>query len=414
MSSSIFACKDYNRLFTARLISTIGDKFFAMAISWWIIDSGFKNANSLLGLVMGSATLGILFFGPMMGSFSDHFSKKKCMIWALIGGAVVVSLVLLIFPVFYRVPLLLAVFQIMLYAFEPLFETSMQSSLNHLVDERRLPQAVSLTTGIVPLAQVVGASLAGVAIAHLGITGSFLFNIATFIISIYFVWRVKTYLPIENIIKKDNKNTKRARRFEAHFKSIKEGFQFIFKDKPLFYLMLCFTTLNFLSAPIIIAIPILAKEVFNGTAILMSVFEMMDGIGIVCTMVLLLLIKRKHNRYNAIVLSVLFFGFFCLGLMIYSKTFVSLSLLLVGATSQIAHVGGCTMLQFYIPTHIQGRVFAILNGLAVVTMPLSFALVGFLSEIISIQTIILVNSILLVLLSGAFAIIPRIKINYII
>lgn len=403
---SIFRNRDFSKLFTARLISTIGDKFFSFAVEWWIISSAIENGKAILGFIMGAATLGTILFAPMAGVFSDRYSKKKCMVVALSGGAIVIALLLMFLPTFLLLPMLFAVPQVLLMAFESLFQTSMQSSLNYIVGKEQLSQAVSITSSIQPISIIVGSILAGLLIEHWGISGAFTVDMLTFLLSVVFVIRIATVFPIKHVAKKAKsvKNT--------FVQDLKEVVLFLYRDKPLFYVVLILGIINFFMGPITISLPILAKETFNGTAMTMSLFQSMMGAGTVIGAMVLSFVTRPLNQYVVLFRSTLVIGLMYLVTVIHSQMIVSGALVVIGIAMVAVNISAMVMAQNYVPTYIQGRFFSIVTSLLVIITPLGFSVTGFLANHFPIEYVLGGCGIMLCLISPIILFIPRIKITY--
>jgi predicted neutral ceramidase superfamily lipid hydrolase len=77
---NIFNIPDFRKLYSAR--------FFALAILWQALNSGLKNASSMLDIIMVATVIGIFF----MGVFTNNYSKKKNMM------ATPLSVVILFLP----------------------------------------------------------------------------------------------------------------------------------------------------------------------------------------------------------------------------------------------------------------------------------------------------------------------------
>ena len=403
----IFGIPDFRNLYAARFISTVGAKFFALAVSWWILDSGFERANTLLGVIMAATAVGTFGFAPFMGTFADKYNKKSTMIAALLGGAVVLAVIIAIFPVFNQMPLLFALFAILIYAFEPLFETSMQGSLNYIVKPELLPNAVSVVSGITSFSQALGAAFAGVAIVFLGILGAFSLDCACYLISIFLVWKVATRLPVNA--------PQQGKKPASYWNELAEGFRYIYKEKPLFYLLIFFGIVNLWVSPIVLAIPIITKDVFDGTPLLMSGYEIAMACGIILITTLLGYAKMKFDRYRWSFYSLLLCG---LALTLFSlcttvlPTFIFIFFFGLGVG--MVNLSMMTIFQTYVPPHIQGRFFSIVNTISGAVIPLSYAFVGVLSDHLGIMFLMTLNGAMLLATSFALLFIPKIKGEYII
>lgn len=407
MKESIFGIPDFRRLYAARFISTVGAKFFALAISWWVLDSGFERANTLLGVIMAATAIGTFGLAPFMGTFADKYNKKNTMIAALLGGAAVLAIIIIIFPLLNKLPLLFAVFAILVYAFEPLFETSMQGSLNYIVKPELLPNAVSTVSGITSFSQALGAAFAGVAIAVLGIIGAFSLDCICYLISVFLVWRVVTQFPVNEVESGEEK--------PSYWSDLKEGFKYIYEDKALFYLLVFFGVINLWVSPIVLAIPIITKDVFDGSPLLMSGYEVAMAAGIILITTVMGYVKVKFDRYRWSLYSMILCGV-SLTLFSFCTTIIPtlIFMFLFGIGLGLVNLSMMTIFQTYVPPYIQGRFFSIVNTIAGAVIPLSYAFVGVLSDYIGIMHLMTLNGIMLLLTSFAIVFIPKIKGEYVI
>ncbi|MDR2842742.1 MAG: MFS transporter [Spirochaetaceae bacterium] len=419
---NIFSIPDFRRLYAARFISTVGAKFFMLAIAWWILHSNFKNANGLLGLIMAATAIGTFGFSPFMGAVADRFSKKTTMIIALLGSsaALVVTIVLFALGVFDRFPLSFVLVAVLVYAFEPLAETSMQGSLNRIVDSELLPNAVSSVSGITSFSQAIGAVCAGAAIMATGVLGAFAFDAFCYIISIFFIWRIKTALPAP-----DNQQASESQigspKKNSYWKDFAEGFSYVYHERELFFLLIFFAFLNFWASPIVLALPIIATTVFKGNAMLMSFYEIALGGGVIAITTLIGFVKRPFNRYAGSFFSLLLCGIslgafsFCgaEGLL-FGKALSFVFVFIFGIGLGLINVSMMTLFQVFVPVYIQGRFFSILNTIAGAVIPLSYAMVGFASSKFGIMNLMFINGCVLCASSFIMLCIPKIKIDYVI
>ncbi len=73
---------DFRLLFIARLISAIGDKFFFLALVWFVLGWDDPHKLVYVGLVSAMTILPTVIFGPFMGTIVDRINRKKCLLLA--------------------------------------------------------------------------------------------------------------------------------------------------------------------------------------------------------------------------------------------------------------------------------------------------------------------------------------------
>lgn len=76
LQNPVFVFADFRSMYLAKLVSNIGERFFVIAISWWILHSPVENSSSLLGFIMGAAIVARILFGPVMGVYADPFVSE--------------------------------------------------------------------------------------------------------------------------------------------------------------------------------------------------------------------------------------------------------------------------------------------------------------------------------------------------
>jgi MFS family permease len=404
MKNSIFYNRNFSLLYASRFISSVGTKFFTLAIAWWILSSEFENANSLLGIVMAAIGIGTFVLATFMGTFADKYDKKVTMLVALLGSLIIVGIVIAIFPVLKYMPLLFALFAIFISIFESLFATSLQSSLNYIVKSEILSSAVSAVSGITSFSQAIGAAFVGVTITFIGIIGAFSFNCVCYLIGAILVCRIASSLSA----KKQNQCSK-----STYWIEFAEGFKYILKEKELLKLLLLFAFINFWASPIVLALPIITKEVFQGTALLMSGYEIVLAVGVIVITTVLSYVKCKFNRYKGSFYAIALCGLSLCGLSLCQYIQASFVFIFIfGVGMGLCNVSMMTLFQTYVPPYIQGRFFSIVNTVTGVVIPFSYVFVGFLSISIDIMNIMLINGIILGFSSFALLFIPKINAEY--
>lgn len=392
---------DFRNLFIGRLITSTGDKFFAIALSWWIVSQTFQNGNIILGIVMGSSFLGIVIFGPFTGALADRFSKLKCMIGAMLLSGIVILIMLLLFPLFYIFPLVICIFYIIVSSLEPMFTASADGAIAYLVDEEDIPRAVALSEGIFSFSAGLGAALAGIFITFLGVESAFLINALSFFAAAFFVFRIKTSIPVENDINE-----------ETYFQLLKGGFTYIKGEKAILALLILFGVANFFIAPIGIGIVLMVNDVYQGTALDVSILEAAMAAGAIAVSIIMGSVKVNYEKYKVIFYSFIFTG---VPLVIFSFSssllIASIVLFCIGITLGSTNISALSIFQHYVSPRMKGRFFSILTTVCFAAIPLGNALMGIFSQHYGIKRVIFVQGIFLLLLSVAVLFISKVQLE---
>lgn len=392
---------DFRRLFLARMVSSIGDKFYLIALSWWILTTDATDAKFHLGLLMAVNVIPIILFGPLLGTFVDSYDKRKCMCFSDLCRFVLVLALSIILYTGELTITLLYVFSFFISALGPLFDTSAQSSIVKLTDEKHTRAAVALNSSVIQVAAVLGALLGSVFIHLIGMAGAFMFNAITYLISFYFVFRIQTDLNISNVK-------------ESFKKQFVMGFKYLRKSKPVLSLLTLFLCLNFFFAPLTLLLPVLTKDVLQKGANWLAMFECALAFGGVA-MTFYLSLKtddrsNNHGVYRTILFSTLFMGlsFMLIGYS-FAMAVIFLGLFFIGLTLALTNSTAMSLFQNEVPDHMKGRFFSILYTVVFAIMPISYMLFGFTSHYISVAQYFLICGAGIILLSGFILLIPKVK-----
>lgn len=394
----VFMFKNFKYVFIGRVISAVGDKFFSIAIAWWIVNSGAENSKMHLGLLMAVNFVPIVLFGPFMGTLVDRSDKRKMMLLADAFRMIFVfSLAIIMFTgnlnlfILYGLCFLISMFG-------PLFESSVASSLLRLTSKEKLSSAAALDSSVMQISNVFGSALGSIFIAFIGIAGAFFFDSITYLISFIFIYFVSA-----NLKPTENSNS-------HYWEEFKEGINYILKSKPLLSLMLTFAAFNFFVGPIFIIIPMIVKFTLNESVTWLAIFETFFAFGSCAVAIGMSFKKEYRNTYILFFFSLLLMGLSFLGLYFTGNKYLIVILLLsAGCALGMGNALAITLFQGAVREEMKGRFFSVLTTVAYAVLPLTFMLNGFLAQSISIKFSIMINSAAVIILSFIVLMIPRIS-----
>ena len=186
---------DFRNLWTAGLISYFGSMITFVALPFQLKElTGSYLAVGLLGAV---EVIPLIAFGLYGGVLADSVDRKK-MVWATEASALILVAILLgnsLLPnpsiaVIYIVAALFAVVN-------GLQRPSMDAMLPRLVSHEDLPAASALLSLRWQLGVIVGPTIGGIIFATFSITVGFGLDIATYLVSLAFLARVRSVPPIK-------------------------------------------------------------------------------------------------------------------------------------------------------------------------------------------------------------------------
>jgi len=390
---------DFRRLFAGRVISAVGDKFFSIAIAWWVLSEAGQNSKFHLGLIMAVNVLPVIIFGPLLGTLSDRSNKRRVMLAADAARALLVlALALLLWSGRLNLVWLYSIC-FLISGFGPLFESAVAASLLRLTSPEKMPQAVAADASVLQLSNVAGSALGSVLMAAAGVAGAFLFNAAGYAASLAAVWGIKTDLEPE------------ARTDSSFTAEFREGLAYTFGNKPLLSLILTFAAFNFFVSPILILIPMIVKFTLKESVTWLALFETFFALGSAVLAGLLSFRRLGGNMYHWLFVSVLVMGGCFAGLYFSPHKYLVCALLFAGGASLGAgNTLAITLFQSTVPDEMKGRFFSVLTTLAYAVMPLAFMTNGMLAERFSVGFCLAMNAAAVLSLSFVMLLIPRVPV----
>jgi MFS transporter, DHA3 family, macrolide efflux protein len=393
----LFLFPDFRKIFAARLISAVGDKFYTMALAWWIISQGTAESKLHLGFLMAFNLLPVVLFGPFMGTLVDRLNKKQCMIAADLLRALLIGILAALLHLNALSLPLLYVLCFATSVLVPLFESAVSSSLVQLTDETHVSGAVALDSMVIQVASILGAAIGAVFLATAGVIGAFLLNAASFLLSALFVLLIRTRLP-------------HAESNEGYGTNFKEGFSYLWSNKPILWLLAAFAFLNFTAAPLSLMIPMIVQFQLKDSVNTIALFEMFLATGTGALTFVLSFRQSYRNIYPLLFGAIFVMGGVMGGLsMTYYKPFICAQLLAIGMALALVDTVALSLFQHVVPSAMKGRFFALLTTTCFAVIPLSFLVNGLLSQILSVSELILMNGVLTMLLALPILLVPRIE-----
>ena len=184
---------DFRNLWTAGLISYLGSMITYVALPFHLKEiTGSYLAVGVLGVI---EIVPLIIFGLYGGVLADSVDRKK-MIWATEAGALVIVAILLANSILPNPATLVIYIAAALFAVvDGLQRPSMGAILPRLVSHEDLPSATNLLTLRWQFGFIVGPTLGGIIFSTFSISAGYAFDIATYLISLVFLARVRNIPP---------------------------------------------------------------------------------------------------------------------------------------------------------------------------------------------------------------------------
>ncbi len=393
----LYVFRDFRNLFIGRLISAVGDKFFTIAVAWWVISGSGESAKLQLGLVMAVNVIPVVLFGPLLGTLADRSNKRSVMLAADAGRmACLFILAWLLYAGSLTLPALYALC-FLISAFGPLFESAVASSIVRLTSDETLPGATATDASVVQLSNVFGSALGSVLMAVIGVIGAFVFNGLAYLASFFAVFSIKTDLSP-------------SRSGESNYMDeLKGGVAYIVRNRPLLSLIIVFGAFNFFVGPILMLIPMIVKFTLKESVTWLAVFETFFALGSTAASLTASFRKEYKDIYKTFFYSVIALGAAFGGLYFTVDKYLICALLCsAGAALGAGNAAALTLFQTTVAPEMKGRFFAVLTTICYAALPLTFMFNGFLAEKFSVDFSIAFNSIAVLAISFVILLIPRV------
>ena len=359
--SSIF------RLVLAQGISLVGSRCTAFALGIWLFQQTGKTAEILL--IPFFQEVAALVINPFLGMIVDKFSRKALMILAdsiqALGSvflAISISLNAFNITALYGVVILQGLFA-------SLQSLAANATVAPLTSEENRNRVNAFKEMLFPLAGIVAPPIAGMLFFRWGLVGVVAFDLASFLISILIL--ALAQIPRVAQAESDEKESARGSM---------EGFRYLKRHAHLLFFAIFYGILNFLwNGPLELVMPyLIAAEV--GPSMLSLGMSLMS-IGVLMGAAFLAFRKVRIRSVTLFALAVAWNGawMFVFGmarepiLLVAALFFLMMPLPIAGALFN-------SELQNRVPQRVQGRVFSVVYQISDGTAPLSFLLIGPLTD----------------------------------
>ncbi|MFB7303052.1 MULTISPECIES: MFS transporter [Heyndrickxia] len=387
MKMNLLKNKSFVLLWIGNAVSLLGNRFYNIAIMWYIIE---KTGSSIaLGLSVLCFTVPSVLIMPFVGVLADRNIKKQLLVGSdLLNGCIMIVIAALMF--FDGFPLaLLYVLMIISSVVSAFFSPTIGATIPLIVGKPHLTKANSFMQVTNQLSNILGPALAGILLALTNMWLLFLINGISYIISA--ISELFIHVP-----KIDIGHVKKH-----FFLQFKEGLSYVIRYKNLLHLIIVGgVIINFFLAPLNVFITILCNQVLKVGSSGMGIVDAAISVGALIGSILILLNVMK-DKIKMVIIGLSIEGLALLIAGIFTNSYLAMLFFaaILGLGISFASVGIGTLYQTLVPENKIGRVSSLLSTLSTIIVPIG-TMVG--SSIINHLSISLVLNIsgILVTLSG--------------
>jgi MFS family permease len=370
----------FRRYIIGTSISDTGTWMQIMAQGW--LMSTLTNKAIMLGMVNFASGLPMIFLTMFGGSLADQFDKRKILVWTqVVQIALAIIIGTLIFFGQVQIWHIVTVAALLGVAFA--FEHPALSALvPELVRREEIAGAVAIDRAVFHCARLVGPSTAGIIVGLWGAATAFFINAFSFVALIIAL----VSLPPRPIGSKEEE-AQRASGF-------RDGFRYIRADKPSLAMVGMIATMTIFIFPTIsVMMPLYVRDVLHFGPDRLGYLMAASGVGSVIGAITLVSIARSRRQgwmmaaavavtFSVLVLSQLNAFVFAA----ISLTVISFGLSLIFGLSN-------TIVQERAPSHLRGRVSAVMGLSFFGLMPIAGLGVTSLADIIGMRSALVIAAI---------------------
>ena len=358
---------DFRRLYSATLVSFMGDWFAIVAVSGQVNELSGGSA-AMVTLVLVTQLVAIAVFSPLGGYLADRLDRRRLMIGVdLIRATLALGLLFVD-----SAGALWLVFLILgaIGGFTAVFEPTSNASVPNLVDPEDLPAANMLMGAAWGTMLAVGGALGGLVAATLGRDAAFIGDAVSFLLSAFFILRIRRSF-----------SETRTGEHPTIREAVVETVRYARRDRRVLALLSSKASFGIFGA-VVGLLPVLSLNVFQagdrGTGVLLAA----RGIG---ALVGPFLARRATSDLR------LLFGAIAVCFAVYGASYSLVAISGTLATAAVwvlmGHLGGGAQwtlstygLQRIVPDRIRGRVFSFDFGLVTLSMSASILLGGWAAD----------------------------------
>ena len=355
--------RDFRLLWAGMTVSLVGDGIFLIAMAWQAYELwNAPAALSLLGIPMTIPTIAFLL---PAGVLSDRLDRRKLMLFADAGRAVVIAalaaLSLTGLLTFWELAIIVALYGVGTAFFTPAFEAVVPD----IVPPSDLAAANSLDQFVRPIAlRLAGPALGGVLVAGFGTGTAFAVDAASFAASTVAIFFIRP--PAHP----------RSEHVDSSLKAVKEGLRFV-RARTWLWGTLLSATIAYLAfmGPAEVLLPYVVKNELHASAGDLGLVFAAGGIGAIGAA--LIMGQRGHPRrdvtfmyatWTLATLAVAGYG------LATSSWQLMVACLLFNGLETAGTIVWATIKQRHVPASMLGRVSSLDWLISIGLLPLSFAL----------------------------------------
>jgi len=388
--------RDMRVYLTGNGVSLIGDWMQQTAQAWVVWQ--LTHSATALGVVAFFSQIPFFLFGPWVGVVSDRYDRRRILLvtqvlimaCAFILAFLVESSLLRLWHVY-----ALAFFLGVVSAFDV---TAEQAFIADIAGEGNIRKAIALNNSLTQLTRLVGPALSGYLIATIGVATSFWLNGVSLIVCIICLLAVHSKAAKEPVTGKG-------------LQQFREGWKFFTRHLFLRLIVLFAAVQAFFGLSTIQLLPAIATVVLKGDAnTLGRLLGAAGGGALIGILVVLPFLQRMKRSCIAIGSALIWSGAWYAAFSFTHTLWVAMvcqCMTSLGAANVVTLSIG--LAQEMTPPGMRARIVSVFLMIIFGLQPVASYLIGAAADRIGLQTVILINGVLMVAIPALLLAVPRLR-----
>lgn len=383
MKTKLFR-RDFTLVVMGQIISLFGNAIVRFALPLYLLRE--TGSSTLFGIVTACSFAPMVALSMVGGVLADRVNKRNIMVGLDFLTAAIMVLFYFMLGEIPTVPLLIVVLML-LYGISGTYQPAVQASVPLLVSKEKLMAGNAVINQVNTLSGLLGPVIGGIMFALWGIKPILFLSAGCFALSA--IMEIFIHIPHE-------KRPREVGIFEVVGTDLKESYQFVKNEKPIFFSVVFLVSIFnlVLSAVMIVGTPILITQVLGLSDTMYGFTQGALALGGLCGGILTAVVSEKLKLQKSYVLLLACsaaVGMMGISLFLNMPTIISygiitfMSFVAMGA-STLFMVQIYTMVQTQTPPALVGKIMAALISIAMCGQPIGQAIYGVLFDIFAEHT----------------------------
>ena len=381
MKKQILFQKDFTLVVIGQIISLFGNAILRFALPLYLLRE--TGSPSLFGAVTACSFIPMIIFSLFGGVLADRVNKRNIKVILDFGTAAIIAVFYLIHGILPIVPIMI-VCLMLLYSISGAYQPAVQASIPALLENEQIMRGNAVINMVNTLASLLGPIIGGILFGAWGLVPILLVSTACFLSSA--VMEIFIHIPFKK--RKSEKSMA-----SIVLDDLKESGRYIKNEKPEFVPVIVILALFNLifSSVMIVGIPIMVVNILQMSDISLGITQGALGLGGLAGGLLGGIIGGRLKLKNGYLLlagcsvSALVMG---IGLFSFVPPLVGYWLITgmsfaAMALSTMFTIQMCSMVQQQTPSHLIGKIMALIMAVANCAAPAGQAMYGLLFDVCS-------------------------------